>query len=118
MTTRNHNLGRMTCTATSSLFSLIAAAPNCRTFAQCGVVNGDKVGYRIQNAGQKEEGYGIYSSTGPTLTRNVIRSTNADTPIALPLDDVIYPFIQLVLLPAFTDIEGTVANAQLDPDLA
>jgi hypothetical protein len=70
-------------TGTGSPLTLGAAVPGYRTYADAGVINGDLVPYCIRDGVASELGSGIYSSTGPTLTRNVIASTNFNNPINL-----------------------------------
>jgi hypothetical protein len=70
-------------TGTGSPITLGSAVPGYLTFAQAGVVNGDTVNYSIRDGVNSEVGSGPYSSTGPTLTRNVYKSTNADAPLNL-----------------------------------
>jgi len=78
------NLARMTTpTAGTGTLTLGAAVPGFLTFANSGVLNGDVVSYGITDGNNSEVGTGTYSSTGPTLTRSVTKSTNADAAIAL-----------------------------------
>lgn len=70
-------------TGTGGTITLGAAAAGYQTFADAGVVNGDTVRYTIEDATSWEIGTGTYSSTGPTLTRTVIESSNADAAINL-----------------------------------
>lgn len=53
------------------------------SFAQAGAQDGDEVSYAISNGNNREVGRGVYHSAGPTLTRNVLRSTNSNLPINL-----------------------------------
>lgn len=53
------------------------------TFASAGAVNGDVISYSIVDGSNSEIGTGTYSSAGPTLTRNVTTSTNANAAISL-----------------------------------
>jgi hypothetical protein len=68
---------------TGSPLGLGAAVPGYLTFPQAGVQNNDLVPYAIRDGVDSEVGTGVYSSAGPTLTRNVSKSTNADAPINL-----------------------------------
>jgi hypothetical protein len=68
---------------TGSPLSLGAAVPGYLTFAQAGAQNDDLVPYSIRDGVDSEVGIGVYNSTGPMLTRNVSKSTNADAPINL-----------------------------------
>lgn len=79
-----YNLARVaTATTGTGTITLGAAVPGCLTFAQAGVKNGDIVSYGIADSANSEVGSGIYSSTGPTLTRAVLASTNSNNPINL-----------------------------------
>lgn len=53
------------------------------TFALAGITNGDVVDYCILDGSAGEIGTGAYSSTGPTLTRSVTKSTNANALLSL-----------------------------------
>jgi len=67
-------------TGTITLGSAIAGK---LTFAQAGVQNGDIVSYGVIDGLNFEIGWGVYTSSGTTLSRNVIRSSNSNTAIAL-----------------------------------
>lgn len=49
------------------------------TFAEAGAANGEILSYRIADGNNIEIGFGTYSSTGPTLTRNVTSSKISGT---------------------------------------
>jgi hypothetical protein len=78
------NLTRMT-TATVGVGTLTlgSAVAGYLTFALSGVVNGDTVTYAIKDGSNSEIGEGVYTSSGTTLTRNVLKSTNANAAINL-----------------------------------
>ncbi|MDE5451329.1 hypothetical protein GWE18_00365 [Bradyrhizobium sp. CSA112] len=78
------NLARMT-TATSGTgtITLGSAVSGYLTFALAGVANADVVAYGIKDGANSEVGYGVYTSSGTTLTRNVRKSTNGDALINL-----------------------------------
>jgi hypothetical protein len=78
------NLARMTVSGTPGTgnITLNAAVSGLLTFAQAGVVDGDVIEYAIKDSAHSEKGIGAYSSTGPTLTRNlVLSSTNGGSAI-------------------------------------
>ena len=80
-----YNLARMTSptTGTGSPITLGSAVPGFLSFTVAGVGNGVTVSYGIIDGINSETGTGVYSTTGPTLTRTVTKSTNADAPINL-----------------------------------
>ena len=55
------------------------------TFANAGYADGDLVSYGIQDSGngKTEYGYGTYNTAGPTISRNIIRSSNANALVSL-----------------------------------
>lgn len=83
---RLFNLARMsTTTVGTGTVTLGSAVAGHLTFALAGVQNGDSVYYGIHDSvsGDREVGIGVYSSTGPTLTRGPIKSTQSDAAITL-----------------------------------
>jgi hypothetical protein len=79
-----HNQARMTVsTSGTGTFTLSAAVTGFNTFANAGVINNEVVPYgAIDTAtSASEQGWGLYTSVGPTLTRNVFQSTNSNNPI-------------------------------------
>lgn len=74
-----YNLASMsTATTGTGTVTLGSAVLGAITFADAGVQNGDQVSYAIIDGNSAEVGRGVYSSTGPTLTRSVLKSTNSN----------------------------------------
>lgn len=76
-------VGVATATTGTGTLTLGSAAPGRLTFAQAGASNGDVVRYAIADGANSEVGIGTYSTTGPTLTRDVVSaSTNSGSKIS------------------------------------
>ncbi len=79
-----YNLARMTTSTTGTgTITLGSAVSGYLTFAGAGVANGETVTYAIKDGANSEIGEGVYTTSGTTLTRTVIKSTNSDTAINL-----------------------------------
>lgn len=79
-----HSQARMTISSLGTgPFTLSAAVSGFNTFAGAGVVDQETVPYGAYDTGTNasEQGWGLYSASGPTLTRNVLQSTNSNLPI-------------------------------------
>jgi hypothetical protein len=70
---------------TDGPLALGAAVPTFRTPDEAGIPDGAQLSYGIEDfAGSgRETGFGIYSATAQTLTRNCTASTNGNAPISL-----------------------------------
>lgn len=82
-----YNLARMTVSGTpgTGTITLNAAVVQYLTFAQAGVQDGDRVSYAIYDpsGGGSEDGEGVYTASGTTLTRGVTKSTNSNNLISV-----------------------------------
>lgn len=79
-----YNLARMvTPTTGTGTMTLDSAVLGHLTFDQAGVQTGDRVSYGILDGANSEVGRGVYDSSGPSLTRSVLKSTNSDAAINL-----------------------------------
>ena len=78
------NLARMTTSTTGTgSITLGSAVAGFLSFASAGVTDGDVVTYAIKDGTSSEIGRGTYTSSGTTLSRSVLRSTNSNNTISL-----------------------------------
>jgi hypothetical protein len=79
-----YDLARMT-TATVGTGTITLGSPvsGFLSFAAAGASNGDDIAYAISDGANSEIGHGTYSTSGTTLTRTVLFSTNANAAISL-----------------------------------
>jgi hypothetical protein len=80
-----------TSTTGTGTITLGAAEDGYQTFAAAGVSNGDVVRYVLEDENNNFEiGTGVYTSSGTTLTRNVIESSNSNNAINLSGSAVVF----------------------------
>ena len=79
-------------TATTGTGTITLGSPLAgqRSFADAGVSDGDVVRYIIEDGTDWEIGYGVYTASGTTLTRNVEESSNSGSAINLGGNAVVF----------------------------
>lgn len=88
---RLYNLARVsTATTGTGTITLGSAVAGFLSFAGAGVSDGETVTYAIKDGSNSEIGRGVYTSSGTTLTRSVIKSTNSNTAISLSGSAVVF----------------------------
>ena len=71
--------------------TLNAAVAGYKTFADAGAIDGNVLSYGITDGFACEMGHGVYSSTGPTLTRTtIVSSSNSGLPISVSSGAAVY----------------------------
>jgi hypothetical protein len=77
-----YNLARMTSATTGTgTLTLGAAVSGYLSFSAAGIADQDVVFYGIADGGNCECGYGTYTASGTTLTRNPVKSSNSNAAI-------------------------------------
>jgi hypothetical protein len=90
------DLARVTTATTGTgTITLGPAVSGFLTFAQAGAADGDVVTYGIADGANCEIGYGVYTASGTTLTRNVYRSTGAGNTAPISLSGSAQVFVTL-----------------------
>lgn len=107
------NLARMTTSTTGTGTITLGSAASSGgvtflTFAQAGVADGDVVTYAIADTNASEIGRGTYTSSGTTLTRTVLKSTNSNSAINLSGN------AQVFITPAAEDIPTIAVGKTLN----
>ena len=86
------NRAKMTTATTGTgTVTLFSASQGYQIFAAAGVSDGDTVRYVIEDGADSFEiGYGVYTASGTTLTRNPSESSNSGNPINLSGDAIVF----------------------------
>ena len=108
-----YDLARMTTATTGGgTITLGSAVSSFLSFSGAGVSDQDTITYAIEDGANREIGHGVYSSSGTTLTRNVLKSTNSDA--AINLSGTAQVFITLAA-EDFTAAAGAASAALATP---
>lgn len=79
-----------TATVGTGPLTLGPAVAGFQDYAAGGIVDGDTVRYTIEAGNDWEIGLGVYSATGPTMTRSVTQSSNGGALLNLGGGSVVY----------------------------
>lgn len=86
-----YNLARVTTATTGTgTITLGSAVAGFLSFAGAGVGDGETVTYAIKDGSNSEIGRGVYTTSGTTLTRTVLKSTNSNNAISLSGSAVVF----------------------------
>jgi len=78
------NRAKMTTSTTgTSTLTLTGASDGYQTFSAAGLSDGDAVSYALEDGSNWELGRGVVGSSGTTLTRGVLESSNSGSAISL-----------------------------------
>lgn len=72
-----------TATVGTGTITLGSAVSGFQTFAGCGITNAQVVRYCVEDGAAYETGTGTYTTSGTTLSRTVLESSNGDAAISL-----------------------------------
>jgi long-tail fiber proximal subunit/endosialidase-like protein/collagen triple helix repeat protein len=100
-------------TTGSGIVTLGTAVRGFLTFSEAGVPDGAVVSYGINDGANSEAGWGVYTAAGPTLTRNVYRSTGAGNTALISLSGSAQVFITALA----EDFGSLVTEAPTDGQL-
>lgn len=103
-----YNLAKMTTATTGTgTITLGSAVSGFLTFANAGVQDGETVSYGIRDGANSEVGRGVYTTSGTTLTRSVLTSTNGNSAINLSGSATVFitPLAQDVITPSATIVQ-------------
>lgn len=78
-----NNAWMMTSTTGTGTITLSTTLSGYQSFDDCGITDGQSVRYRIFDGAGWELGTGTYTTSGTTLTRSVLESSNSDSAINL-----------------------------------
>jgi hypothetical protein len=91
VTTKHYDLARMTTPTTGvGAITLGSAVTGFLSFGGAGAQDQDIISYAITDGSNSETGWGVYTASGTTLTRNVFNSTNGNAPISLSGSAVVF----------------------------
>lgn len=99
-----------TSTTGTGTITLGSAVAGYQSFADAGVADGNTVRYVIEDGDAWEIGTGTYTSSGTTLTRTVLESSNADAAINLSGTAVVYVSVGGADLQDAADMDQGVAT--------
>jgi hypothetical protein len=105
-----------TSTTGTGTITLGSAVSGFQTFADAGISDGQTVRYVIEDGANFEIGNGTYGSSGTTLSRSVIESSNSDSAISLSGDAFV--FIGAIARDITSDVAITGGNITGITDLA
>jgi len=115
MTNTLYNLARMTTTTTGTgTVSLLSAVSGYLSFEDAGVQDADVVTYAIHEGSNSEVGQGTYTSSGATLSRDVVyASTNNGSQITLSGNAQVFITAAAEDFASLVDASGTPSDSQI-----
>src|SRR5579863_4661 len=96
-------VGVASATTGTGTLTLGAAVTGYQTFSSAGAVNGATYRYVIVDGTAWEVGYGVYSSSGSTLTRNLVDSSTGSL---LSCDGLLQVFVTIAAADVYTLASG------------